>query len=113
VRTTLTLTATSSEISHREGVCREQFMAIPLAELGLVRPVDVTLWPVRVRKGETRRRTREARLIGPGWVDVLGPITSAAGHAFEAFSDGTTLFIHHVDAVGCKRTVHARLQVKL
>lgn len=105
----------------REGEGREIYLEVPIDELHLVKPVELTLYPVRVRKGEMPKpRSRKVRKIGFNWIDVLGPFSHRKGEKFVAelctceMCRGARLFVHLVNEPTYKKGARfSRFHIRL
>ena len=106
----LALIATAESHGDAE---REQYIAIPIADLNFIKPLIVTVWPVRVKNGEAKLMTRNARRLGTGWLSVDGILGCDAGYMLEAVFDGETLFINRLEQSARKRASYSSIHIKL
>ena len=89
----------------------EPYLVINPSELSLVTVKPVQLWPLR---GEGKPRNRDARWIGPGWVEVEGPIVHAQGVALEArLGPGGEITVYAVRCSGHSARAFGKLWIKI
>lgn len=118
MRSTLAIVANPGAHQHQGG---ELYFAVPLERVEHVRPLRVNLWPFRdieMTDAQRERRRREVRWIGPGWLEVHGPIAAAAGKVLEAAvcrckECRGRVYVYTRKATGRQPTSHSMIWIKV